>query len=260
VAKTTTTAKKKTKPEIVTTLNVGVVLDMSGSMGHLAQAARAGIDEYIRELKEDEGADDTFVTIIAFDSGANREIRLATLCSGQPVREVEPVGDKYRPSGGTPLYDATAHTIRLMDTPEAHDQKNMVVVLTDGFENASTEHTAASLKAMIEEYEGRGNWTFVYLGANDAYAKETAAAMGYAHTNAGYFSADAASLTGTMGTLGKQSLARKYSAGMQSSASFAESGTSDDMRDFNAGTAKEIKFEIRGSGLVVPEEDEEDKS
>lgn len=248
------TARKKTAPKVTTALNVGVLVDMSGSMSHLALAARAGIDDYIRDLKEDDGADDTFVTLATFDSGPSPDhaLRFDVWFAGKPVREIEPMSDRYQPSGGTPLYDATARLISTMDTKLSSDAKNMIVVLTDGFENTSKEFTVDSLKAMVETYEARDNWTFVYLGANDANAKITAGAMGYAPGNAGYFAANEASLRTAMHNVSGQSLGRKYATGMSSSASFAESGVSDDTRDV-------IKFEEKPSGIFAPA-DEEDKS
>ena len=222
---------KSTKKSVVTTLNVGVLIDMSGSMHHLTQAARDGIDEYIRDLKEDEGAKNTYVTLATFDSDQGQNMRFDVWFEGKPVLDVEPVGERYQPEGGTPLYDATARLITTMDTKLSSDAKNMIVVLTDGYENASKEFTTSSLRAMIETYEQRGNWTFVYLGANDPNAKQTAVAMGYTDTNAGYFASNEASLSESLSNVSKQTIARKYSVQMASASSFLESDVSDDTRD-----------------------------
>lgn len=46
----------------------------------------------------------------------------------------------------------------------------MFVIITDGEENSSREHSAEKVKAMIEEGKTYG-WEFVFLGANiDAVA------------------------------------------------------------------------------------------
>ena len=70
----------------------------------------------------------------------------------------------------TPLFDAIA---RLLDRAERHggdDDDQLVVILTDGDENASHEWTHKRLFRRIEKLRQRG-WTFVFLGANqDSYA------------------------------------------------------------------------------------------
>src|SRR5262249_48619218 len=48
----------------------------------------------------------------------------------------------------------------------------MVVVMTDGLENASREFTSARLREMIAEAQSVHGWEFLYLGANqDAFAE-----------------------------------------------------------------------------------------
>ena len=56
------------------------------------------------------------------------------------------------------------------------------MIVTDGYENASVEHTRASITAMIDERRGRA-WTFAFLGANqDAF--DEADSMGMAQGSA----------------------------------------------------------------------------
>jgi hypothetical protein len=48
--------------------------------------------------------------------------------------------------------------------------KAIVVIVTDGHENASREYSADAVSELVREREARG-WTFIYLGANqDAWA------------------------------------------------------------------------------------------
>jgi hypothetical protein len=69
----------------------------------------------------------------------------------------------------------------------AHDADQVVVVLTDGLENASRRFSQHDIFTTIAERRERG-WTFVFLGANqDAYAE--GGAMGVAHSNAANWSA-----------------------------------------------------------------------
>ena len=85
----------------------------------------------------------------------------------------------------TPLYDAMGSLIdaaerRVVDRARrgktAEDQ--LVVVFTDGMENASRRWDRAEIFARIDEKKAEG-WTFVYLGANqDSY--EVGADLGVA--------------------------------------------------------------------------------
>jgi hypothetical protein len=40
-----------------------------------------------------------------------------------------------------------------------------MVILTDGYENASRRYTLKNVKEMVEEREASGTWTFSFLGA-----------------------------------------------------------------------------------------------
>ena len=61
-------------------------------------------------------------------------------------------------------------------------EDQLVMIITDGYENASVEQTRASITAMIDERRGRA-WTFAFLGANqDAFGE--ADSIGMAHGSA----------------------------------------------------------------------------
>ena len=89
-----------------------------------------------------------------------------------PVREVPPITDKqYAVGGCTALLDAVGSTIehimcihkyaREEDVPE----HTMVVIMTDGMENASVSYSYDDVKKLISKQEGKG-WRFVFMGAN----------------------------------------------------------------------------------------------
>jgi Mg-chelatase subunit ChlD len=86
----------------------------------------------------------------------------------------------YTPRGTTPLYDAIGALLARVDAHVAaggHDADQVVVVLTDGLENASTEYTRRRIFDLVTERRGRG-WTFAFLGANqDSYEAGTAMAI-----------------------------------------------------------------------------------
>jgi hypothetical protein len=47
----------------------------------------------------------------------------------------------------------------------AEDDKVLVTIVTDGYENASKEYSGKAIKALVDELKGKG-WIFAYIGAN----------------------------------------------------------------------------------------------
>ena len=74
-----------------------------------------------------------------------------------------------QPRGTTPLIDALAIAINTAKQDYADGDHVIIVVMTDGLENASREFSLEQLRAMIKERMAI-NWDFVFLGASfDAY-------------------------------------------------------------------------------------------
>ncbi len=138
------------------------VLDESGSMGRIAQAARDGFNEYLEEQVAHGGQ--TWWTLTTF---ANRpRTRFAVI----PGAEVRPLGDDYSPHGMTALYDAVGRSVTktrayLETLGDDRPSDVIVVILTDGMENVSRRWTARQVFDLITEAEDSG-WQFVFLGAN----------------------------------------------------------------------------------------------
>ena len=92
-----------------------------------------------------------------------------------PITDVSELdSDRYRPRGNTPLFDAIATLISNVENGSGSTTVNseqIVVVFTDGLENASRTWTRERVFALIEQKKAQG-WTFVFMGANqDAYAE-----------------------------------------------------------------------------------------
>lgn len=226
-----TQAKKKTtrKAKTTTALNVALVLDMSGSMRGIRDAAVEGANTYIKDLQDDKGADTTRFTLVIFDH------LYEVWQKDTSIKEIPFVGDEYQPRGNTALYDAIAKSIAELDSAGRKDEKHLVVILTDGFENSSVEYRGEDgrqrLAKMIESYEARGNWTFVYLGANDYDVKATAASIGVREGNAAYYSATPSSVMRSAGAVSGMTINAKYDTAMASSTSFEDAGLTTDFRD-----------------------------
>ena len=80
----------------------------------------------------------------------------------------------------------TIHTIAAEQKP---DDKVLFVIITDGYENASTEYTGSQIKAVIEKMKTERNWQFVFLGAN-IDAAEVAEEIGIDREMAAEYAAD----------------------------------------------------------------------
>jgi hypothetical protein len=63
------------------------------------------------------------------------------------------------------VIDSTRERLAKLPAHERPDGVVMVIV-TDGLENASTQFTKADLKKCIEHQKEKYNWKFIYLGAN----------------------------------------------------------------------------------------------
>lgn len=242
--KATPTPRKRTprkKSAAPSVLHVGFAWDMSGSMAAIKDASIEGTRGYLADLQTEEQkivAEHgegvyTYLTVTAFDTVLERWM------DGVPAADLDlSTPDRYQPRGGTALYDAIADTVTAMDTRVKSDEKVLVVVMTDGYENSSKEYGGVGGRQrifdMVHAYEARGNWTFVYLGANvDAYAE--AASMGISAGNAAFYSATGGSVAmASSGLTNVTSTLRSASMG-GSANTFADAGETQDYRDDNTG-------------------------
>lgn len=154
-------------------LSVFVALDRSGSMqGERWSTAITSLNEYIKNLQKEkiEGS----VSITAFDtyhSVSGTTVRLEDVVTDQSIAYFEPLDSMtLQPSGGTPLYDAAA---AVMDRAiERNSERTVIVILTDGEENASKEYTQAKIKDKVKSLQDK-SWEVIFLGANFDVASYT---------------------------------------------------------------------------------------
>ena len=157
------TEKKQTKAQV---FNV-IILDKSGSMGSIRQAAVDGFNETLAGIKkaQEKHADtqDHFVSLLTFCDCEKKYV-----FDKVPVTEARPLTvDDYQPCCCTPLYDTMGFTLTSMRKHVAaiEDHVVLVTIITDGLENASKEYSGAAVKQLVEELKKEG-WTFTYMGAN----------------------------------------------------------------------------------------------
>lgn len=211
---------------------------MSGSMSKIKDASIEGTRGYLADLQKEEKkiieehgeGVYTYLTVTAFDTVLER------LVESVPAADLDLSElDSYQPRGFTALYDAIADTIVAMDTRVGEGEKVLVVVMTDGEENASVEYSLQKdgrkrLFDLITAYEARGNWTFVYLGANvDSYSEATS--IGIAGGNSVYYSASSGSVSSTTSSLSNVTSTLRFAASNNSATAFADAGEKTDYRD-----------------------------
>ncbi|MDZ4762484.1 MAG: vWA domain-containing protein [Alphaproteobacteria bacterium] len=141
-----------------------ILLDRSGSMQTLWVEALSSVNAYARGLADKTSGDavDSHVTLAVFDEHAGLQFDL--LRRKIPALHWESVGDsEATPRGMTPLLDAIGRIVALAETDNAG--KAVIVVMTDGQENASREVTREGARAALDRARARG-WEVVFLGAN----------------------------------------------------------------------------------------------
>ena len=164
------------------------ILDRSGSMTGLESDTIGGYNSLLAKQKQERGG--AVVTTVLFDD--NFEI----LHDRISIEGVSPITEKeYFVRGNTALLDAVGKTISKIGNAQKHTSeqmradKVMVVIITDGMENASKEYSHTSIKKLIKLQKEKYGWEFIFLGANiDAIA--TAAEFGIDADRAADYQAD----------------------------------------------------------------------
>ena len=146
-----------TKPQEA--MDLIFIMDRSGSMSGSEADTIGGFNSFIqKEIKKELN---TRVTTILFDHDYE------VLYERKPIHEVPKLTDReYWVRGSTALLDAIGRTINTLD--KKIDNKTLVVIMTDGYENSSREYTKEQIKNLISNH----NWEFIYIGADiDSYAE-----------------------------------------------------------------------------------------
>lgn len=151
-------------------LDITVILDRSGSMESICDDAIGSFNAFLKARKESDPS--SIMSVVLFDDEyLVREV-------GVPIHAVHPLTHKtYVPRGSTALLDAIGKTIRTIEERAHEDEEVMVVILTDGQENASVEYRLEQIRSLITEKEA-ADWDFVYLSA-DPSAFDDGGAMGF---------------------------------------------------------------------------------
>ena len=144
-----------------------IILDESGSMSSIYKETIQSINEVIsgiRNNQEDFPDQHHYVTIATFEGHGPEGVKLRR--DRVPIESVTDFTTKdYRPGGCTPLYDAMGKTLNELEGLVHEDDRVLVTIITDGMENASTEYSGRTVKALVDRLRKKG-WVLGYIGAN----------------------------------------------------------------------------------------------
>ncbi len=162
-----------------------MILDRSGSMSGLERDTIGGYNSMLRAQKKLPG--EVLVTTVLFDD------TYTLLHDRKDIHTVSPLSPRdYRIGGTTALYDAIGITLHHIENKYRENGKKdgnvIVVITTDGMENASKEYSAFAIRSMIDRLKENG-FEFIFLGAN-MDAAEVAKDFGIARERAVTYHAD----------------------------------------------------------------------
>ena len=161
------TIKQKDIQEKKSKVFISFVLDESGSMSTGKDAIVSGMNEQIQTLKS-KFKDTQTEVVVSFVKFADNIISLYEGKTLEDLREFE--SHAYRPNGSTALYDATGYTLDMMQKMEGIDEDDttcLVLICTDGEENASKHFNAKQIAERIQTLNNTKRWTITYLGPNN---------------------------------------------------------------------------------------------
>ena len=144
-----------------------IILDASGSMRPLQKPSVDGVNETIQSIKASlEKAPTCEQSISLFTFSSIYEEDIHTILRDSPAQHTAELPySAYEPSGCTPLYDAIGEITTMFRHLLEPEDKALVTIITDGYENSSVRYTAKDIHKIISGLSEKG-WVFTYIGAN----------------------------------------------------------------------------------------------
>lgn len=133
-----------------------IILDESGSMDSIRRDMVKAINDLIKEQKQIKDRPCKF-TLVKFNDEICRKIK------NKDLKEISALElEDYKPDRSTALYDAIGNTVEWF----RYEKDVLMVIVTDGQENASKRYTKDVITKMLDEKQKNRNWSYVYL-SND---------------------------------------------------------------------------------------------
>ena len=143
-----------------------IIVDASGSMGSIYAQALEGLNETIKTIKNVHKKDsnvEQYLTLLSFANGGEK---LQYVYRHKNIEEATFITDRdYQLRGCTALYDAIGESVTKLRKHVSKEDKALVTIITDGYENDSRVWNGVEVKQLIDELRTNG-WVFTYIGAN----------------------------------------------------------------------------------------------
>lgn len=186
-------------------IHICFVIDESGSMSSSVNDVIGGFNKLIKEQKDEKNGT-CAVSLFKFNGDVTEVYRgkdvkdVKELKEGKSISWFHPFNNgkfstvlnagtiinesendnecTYSPGGCTAMNDGIGTAIDkigqwLAAMPEEErPEKNLIVIMTDGEENASQEYTLAKVKEMIKHQEDKYSWSFMYMGTDIRNTKD----------------------------------------------------------------------------------------
>jgi len=167
-----------------------LILDKSGSMQSCADETISGFNEQmqmIATMKERFPEQEYYVSLTTFSDEVSHPF---DRCIDNEIRELD--RRQYKTHGSTALLDAIGEGVMKLKSTisreiESDEATAVVVILTDGYENASKLFDWKTIRKMIQELESTSSWSFSFMGAS-ADAIEVASRMNIKRSNSMHYS------------------------------------------------------------------------
>lgn len=154
--------------------HITFVLDSSGSMSKIRDDTIGGFNSFLSDQRDEAG--ESTVTLFEFNNSVELHYR------DNPIEDANKLSEEtYTPGGQTALHDALITAIddtrsHVADRAESPPDNVVIVVLTDGKENAS-ETPQEEVREQVKYQREDADWEFLFIGANQDAAL-TASKMG----------------------------------------------------------------------------------
>lgn len=145
------------------------VVDQSGSMSGSEVPTIEGFNSQLKtlqQLKKEHPDNEYIVSVTYFEDEVMDIVKFAS------IEEIQMLSrENFRPGGLTALYDGIGKSIESIRKNYDHEIREnlasvVMVILTDGGENASKFYRQNVIAEMIKELDATGKWIFSFLGAD----------------------------------------------------------------------------------------------
>ena len=147
-----------------------LIVDRSGSMQGMENQVVSGYNEQLQAAKgiqEKYPDQEIIMGLRFFDHNVGNNV-----ADFKPVNELNPITNSdYQVDGTTALLDAIGKSIYDIKTRFGYEIEQEVttvvmIIITDGHENASRYYTFQDVHRMIRDLESTNQWSFTFMGAD----------------------------------------------------------------------------------------------